>query len=45
MEEAHQLHWQNWVTHIDWVLDNFAELIESNRSVDFYWYPPARTTS
>lgn len=39
VEEAHQLHRQNWITHIDWVLDNFAELISSNRSVDFYWYP------
>lgn len=39
VEEAYQLHRQNWVTHIDWVLENFAELVESNRSVDFYWYP------
>ena len=37
VEAAHQLHRQNWVTHIDWLLDNFAELIESNRSVDFNW--------
>lgn len=39
LEEAHQLHRQNWITHIDWVLEHFAELIETNRSVDFYWYP------
>lgn len=39
VEEAHQLHRQNWITHIDWVLENFAELSASNRSMDFYWYP------
>ncbi len=39
VEEAHQLHRQNWITHIDWVMENFRELIETNRSVDFYWYP------
>ncbi|WP_258933082.1 hypothetical protein [Nesterenkonia pannonica] len=25
--------------HIDWVLEHFAELVEQNRSFDFYWYP------
>lgn len=39
VEEAYQLHRQNWITHIDWVLENFAELVAANRSVDFYWYP------
>ncbi|WP_202912185.1 D-arabinono-1,4-lactone oxidase [Nesterenkonia muleiensis] len=39
VEEAHHLHRQNWITHIDWVLENYAELVESNRSMDFYWYP------
>ena len=39
LEPAHQLHRMNWMTHIDWVLDHFEELIEQNRSVDFYWYP------
>ncbi|AGF72057.1 D-arabinono-1,4-lactone oxidase [Corynebacterium halotolerans] len=39
LEESYELHRQNWITHIDWVLENFAELIETNRSVDFYWYP------
>lgn len=39
LEEAYELHRQNYITHIDWVLENFAELIEVNRSVDFYWYP------
>lgn len=39
LEEAHALHRQNWMTHIDWVLKNFEELVRSNRSVDFYWYP------
>ncbi|MDR5711291.1 D-arabinono-1,4-lactone oxidase [Nesterenkonia flava] len=39
LEEAYDLHRQNYITHIDWVLENFEALIESNRSVDFYWYP------
>lgn len=39
LEPAHQLRRMNWMTHIDWVLDHFEELIEQNRSVDFYWYP------
>ncbi len=39
LEQAYELHRQNWTTHIDWVLENFEELIETNRSVDFYWYP------
>ncbi len=39
VEEAHELHRQNWLTHIDWVLDNYAELVAGNRSMDFYWYP------
>lgn len=39
VEEAHQLHRQNWITHIDWVLENYQELVETNRSMDFYWYP------
>lgn len=36
---AFDLHRLNWMTHIDWVMDNFEELIEQNRSLDFYWYP------
>lgn len=39
VEPAHQLHRLNWVTHIDWVLENYAELVKTNRSMDFYWYP------
>ena len=39
LRPAYELHRINWMTHIDWVLDNFAELLERNRSVDFYWYP------
>lgn len=39
VEEAHQLHRQNWITHIDWVLENYQQLVETNRSMDFYWYP------
>ena len=39
LEPAYELHRTNWMTHIDWVLDNFAELVEQNRHVDFYWYP------
>lgn len=39
VEEAHHLHRLNWVTHIDWVLENYAELVSTNRSMDFYWYP------
>ena len=39
VEPAHQLHRLNWITHIDWVLDNYAELVDANRSMDFYWYP------
>lgn len=39
LEPAHQLHRMNWMTHIDWVLENFEELVRTNRSVDFYWYP------
>lgn len=39
LEPAHQLRRLNWMTHIDWVLENFEELISTNRSVDFYWYP------
>lgn len=39
VEDAYELHRQNWITHIDWVLENFEELVDSNRSVDFYWYP------
>ena len=39
LEEAHELHRNNRMTHIDWVLEHFEELVRSNRSVDFYWYP------
>ncbi|GAA1451228.1 D-arabinono-1,4-lactone oxidase [Nesterenkonia lacusekhoensis] len=39
LEEAHELHRQNWMTHIDWVLEHFDQLVRSHRSVDFYWYP------
>ncbi|NDK30503.1 D-arabinono-1,4-lactone oxidase [Nesterenkonia haasae] len=39
VEPAHHLHRLNWITHIDWVLENYAELVETNRSMDFYWYP------
>ncbi|MBS7547871.1 D-arabinono-1,4-lactone oxidase [Dietzia massiliensis] len=36
---AYELHRTNWMTHIDWVLENLDELVEQNRHVDFYWYP------
>ncbi|MFC7403322.1 D-arabinono-1,4-lactone oxidase [Citricoccus sp. GCM10030269] len=36
---AYQLHRTNWMTHIDWVLEHYAELVEQNRNFDFYWYP------
>lgn len=36
---AYDLHRTNWMTHIDWVLENLDQLIEENRHVDFYWYP------
>ncbi len=39
VEEFYQLHRQNWITHIDWVLEHFEQLVETNRSMDFYWYP------
>jgi FAD/FMN-containing dehydrogenase len=39
VESAHHLHRLNWITHIDWVLENYAELVRTNRSMDFYWYP------
>lgn len=39
LEEEYQLHRQNWITHVDWVLENFDQLIRENRSLDFYWYP------
>lgn len=39
LEEAYELHRNNRMTHIDWVLEHFEELVRSNRSVDFYWYP------
>ncbi|WP_346995584.1 D-arabinono-1,4-lactone oxidase [Dietzia sp. SLG310A2-38A2] len=35
----YELHRRNWMTHIDWVLDNYAELVDSHRHMDFYWYP------
>ncbi|MBK0418018.1 FAD-binding protein [Leucobacter sp. CSA1] len=39
LEPAYELRRTNWITHIDWVLENFDELVETNRSMDFYWYP------
>ena len=39
VQPAFDLHRLNWMTHIDWVMENFDELIEQNRSLDFYWYP------
>jgi FAD/FMN-containing dehydrogenase len=36
---AYELHRLNWMTHIDWVLEHYAELVEANRCFDFYWYP------
>lgn len=39
VEESYDLHRQNWITHIDWVLDNFEEMMHQNRILDFYWYP------
>lgn len=39
LEPAHQLHRMNSMAHIEWVLENFEELVRTNRSVDFYWYP------
>lgn len=39
VRSAFHLHRQNWMTHIDWVLDHFSELSRACRHVDFYWYP------
>ncbi|WP_146341728.1 D-arabinono-1,4-lactone oxidase [Nesterenkonia sp. NBAIMH1] len=39
LESSYMLHRQNFMIHIDWVLEHFAELVEQNRSFDFYWYP------
>lgn len=39
LQQAFNLHRLNWMTHIDWVMENFDELIDQNRSLDFYWYP------
>ena len=36
---AYDLHRTNWMTHIDWVLNNLDQLMAENRHVDFYWYP------
>lgn len=36
---AFRLRRLNWMTHIDWVLENFEELVDENRCFDFYWYP------
>ncbi|WP_344229367.1 D-arabinono-1,4-lactone oxidase [Citricoccus alkalitolerans] len=36
---AYELRRTNWMTHIDWVLEHYAELVASNRNMDFYWYP------
>ena len=36
---AYDLHRTNYMTHIDWVLENLDELLEQNRHLDFYWYP------
>lgn len=36
---AYDLHRTNWMTHIDWVLENLDELVQQNRHMDFYWYP------
>lgn len=36
---AYELHRMNWMTHTDWVLENFDELSARYRHVDFYWYP------
>ncbi|AEF39858.1 D-arabinono-1,4-lactone oxidase [Hoyosella subflava] len=39
VQPAFDLHRQNWMTHIDWVLGHFEELSQTCRHVDFYWYP------
>lgn len=39
LDRSFTLHRQNWITHIEWVLENFDELSRSCRHVDFYWYP------
>ncbi|GAB3811795.1 D-arabinono-1,4-lactone oxidase [Tessaracoccus terricola] len=36
---AYELHRQNFMTHVDWVLEHFDELAARYRHVDFYWYP------
>lgn len=35
----YELHRRNWITHIDWVIDNFDQLVAEHRHFDFYWYP------
>ncbi|GAA1185991.1 D-arabinono-1,4-lactone oxidase [Nesterenkonia xinjiangensis] len=39
LEPAYELHRVNVMTHVDWVLEHFEQLIAAHRSVDFYWYP------
>ncbi|MDO5670224.1 MAG: D-arabinono-1,4-lactone oxidase [Corynebacterium sp.] len=36
---AYDLHRRNYITHIDWALENFDRLTSRYRLVDFYWYP------
>ncbi|GGH47921.1 D-arabinono-1,4-lactone oxidase [Microbacterium album] len=35
----YRLHRRNFMTHVDWTLDHFDELVSSSRHFDFYWYP------
>lgn len=30
---------RNWLTHIDWITEQFDDLVAANRHMDFYWYP------
>lgn len=36
---SYDLHRRNWMTHIDWTMEHFDELVAENRHFDFYWYP------
>jgi FAD/FMN-containing dehydrogenase len=36
---SYQLHRQEWCAHIDDCLVHLPELVERNRTMDFYWYP------
>lgn len=39
VDPAYDLHRRNWMTHIDWVMEHWEQLVAEHRHVDFYWYP------